>query len=78
MHVFYFFSVDCGPPISPINGNLEYYPDTKQGTNVTFSCNEGYIPTRAINATCNHYGLWDPTPEEHNCTLVEGNFVAEE
>ena len=73
--MYYFVSlVDCGPPASPINGYLGNYSSTKEGTNVTFQCNEGYVPTIVRISTCNRYGVWHPAPHEHNCTLTEGNI----
>ena len=65
-------AVDCGPPVSPVNGYLGNYSSTKEGTNVTFQCNEGYVPSIVRVTTCNSYGLWYPAPHIHNCTLTEG------
>ena len=65
--------VDCGYPLSPINGHLGHYSSTKEGTNVKFQCNEGYVPSIVKVTTCNSYGVWYPSPHEHNCTLTEGN-----
>ena len=65
--------VDCGPPLSPINGSLGNYSSTKEGTYVTFQCNEGYLPFIVKVSTCNSYGVWYPAPHEHSCSLTEGN-----
>ena len=65
-------AVDCGLPIEPINGTLGEYFSTKEGVNVTFQCNDGYVPSVTNTATCNNHGMWEPAPEEHNCTFVEG------
>ena len=65
-------AVDCGLPIKPINGNLGEYFSTRERVNVTFQCNDGYVPSVTNTATCNNHGMWEPAPEEHNCTFVEG------
>ena len=44
-------------------------------TNVTFQCNEGYVPSIIRVATCNSFGLWSPAPQEHNCTLIKGIII---
>ena len=64
--------VDCGPPIQPINGNLGNYSSTKERSNVTFQCNEGYVPSIIRISTCNSFGMWSPAPQEHNCSMIEG------
>ena len=66
--------VDCGPPLSPINGSLGNYSSTKEGVSVTFQCNEGYVPSIVGVTTCNSYGVWYPAPHEHNCTFTDGNY----
>ena len=65
--------VDCGDPLPPINGHVGYYPHTREGVNVTFQCNIGYVPSITRTATCIHeHGRWIPALQEHNCTIVTG------
>lgn len=66
------FTVDCGIPESPLNGNLGNHSSTKETDNVTFQCNEDYVPSQVEIATCNSLGMWKPDPAEHNCTFIEG------
>ena len=54
---------------------LGSYSHSKEGANVTFQCSDGFEPSTVMTATCTDIGVWNPLPEEHNCTLVEGNTV---
>ena len=67
--------VDCGDPISPINGHVGYYPHTREGVTITFQCNIGYVPSITRTATCDEHGRWVPAPEEHSCTIVTGRGI---
>ena len=71
------FTVDCGPPFPPINGNVGHYSSTKERTNVTFQCYEGHVPSIMRIATCNNFGMWSPAPQEHSCTLIEGIYICD-
>ena len=74
MVLYYIISlVDCGPPMSPINGHLGYYSNTKEESNLTFQCNENFVPSIVRIATCDRFGKWYPSPMEHECTKIEGN-----
>lgn len=66
--------VDCGIPVAPLNGSLGNYSNTKEDTNVTFWCDEDFVPTEIMIATCNSRGMWDPDPAEHYCEFVEGTL----
>ena len=61
------YVVDCSHPQPPTNGSLGEYVKTTKGSNLTFQCNDGYIPSIVMTAICID-GVWDPPPEEHNCT----------
>jgi hypothetical protein len=39
---------------------------------VNFQCDENYVPSVVMIATCNSQGLWEPDPSNHNCTFVVG------
>ena len=58
-----------------MNGSLGNYPDTKEGTNVTFWCNGGFVPSAINTAMCNGSGMWSPNPALHYCEFVTGNNV---
>ena len=68
----YIITAICDPPSLPNNGNLGNYSSTIEMDNVTFYCDEGYVPSIIRTATCNSSGMWSPAPEEHNCTPIEG------
>ena len=68
--------VDCGIPVPPFNGHLGGYPNSKENTTVTFQCDEDYVPSLVRTSTCTGYGVWEPNPAEHNCSLIEGNVCS--
>ena len=37
------------------------------GTNITFSCPAGVVPTGPTSATCMENGKWEPDPQEADC-----------
>ena len=49
--------VDCGPPPTLTNADLQFSSTVFQSV-VTYSCNEGFIPTSSQNRTCLASGLW--------------------
>ena len=68
-------TVDCGIPIQPVNGILGSYSNTKERANVTFQCNEEFVPSIIRTSTCSSLGMWSPPPDSHNCTLIKGKIV---
>lgn len=59
-------------PLPPIDGFLGNYTSTKEGTNITFQCDEGYTPSMVMTTICDSTALWEPASEDHNCSLVTG------
>ena len=37
-----------------------------------YRCNDGFRPSAEFLSTCANTALWDPPPQDHNCTFVEG------
>ena len=70
--IIFFALVNCEDPSSPDNGSLDDYAHTREGAVVTYRCNDGYRPSQQRSSTCNSTGDWDPPPEQHVCTFVEG------
>ena len=66
--------VNCGDPLPPNNGNLGSYANTREGTSVSFKCDEGFRPSAPMVATCMRNAMWHPAPQDHNCTLVTGKI----
>ena len=63
----FFTSVDCGPPVTPLNGSLESYTNTTEGSEVFYSCNQGLVPEGRMRAVCTRNG-WSPNPAAICCT----------
>ena len=62
-----FPSVDCGPPVASQNGSLENYTDTRNGSEVFYSCDPGLFPEGRMRTVCTLSG-WSPNPADLNCT----------
>lgn len=55
-------SIQCPHPDQPLNGNL-YYENTEYKSNVTYTCDEGYILSGSSSAMCLVDGRWSaPEP----------------
>ena len=67
--------MDCGIPIPPTDGTIVSYSGTKLGNIVTFKCDEGFRPSAEVNGTCGSDARWNPAPNRHNCTFVEGKMT---
>ena len=64
-------TVDCGSPL-PTHSNSSItvnYSSTVEGSNSTFKCTEGFIPSDIVTATCHPNGSWVPDPTTHVCTI---------
>ena len=57
----HWFSVTCGDP-TPLNGSVNETGNYRVGTNVTFSCDSGYILDGNISSTCHADRSWNPLP----------------
>ena len=49
---YYCILVDCGDPGTPTNGGRVLMPDTREGSTVTYNCNEGYRLEGPITREC--------------------------
>ena len=67
INLFFYTSVDCGPPVTPQRGSLEGYSDTTEGSEVFYSCSPGLVPEGRRRAVCTRNG-WSPNPANLNCT----------
>ena len=61
--MFFFTLVDCGVPNPPKNGKLKNITTTTAGSNLTFMCDEKFIPDIVMKSTCTKDAVWDPLPE---------------
>ena len=65
-------TVDCGAPqFTCGNSNVSLsFTSTLEGSNLQFSCMEGYLPRDVFTATCHPNGSWVPDPTSHVCTTA--------
>ena len=75
LHLICLFTVNCGPPMPPMNGTLISYLHTREGATVSFYCNKGFRPSSIVTSTCTNTTLWIPQPHEHGCVFVDGTYV---
>ena len=60
--------VSCGVPTPPGNGSIAPIPNILEGAEVSFGCNEGFVPTGQRMAMCRTTGNWTPDPADLVCT----------
>ena len=68
------YTVNCGVPMSPMNGSLGIYLHTREGATVAYYCDHGFRPSAILISICNSTARWTPNPEQYNCTFVEGKM----
>ena len=70
-------TVDSGAPqFTRCNSNISVnFSSTLEGSNLQFSCVEGYLPSDVISATCHSNGSWVPDPTSHMCTTAVAGLV---
>ena len=61
-------SMDCYPPQPPVNGNVYNYTTTLEGSQATYKCDNGFIPSGEFKTTCIQFGQWFPNPMELTCS----------
>ena len=59
---------NCSDPTPPIDGSIEPYQNTAEGTVIFFMCNPMFVPTERMTATCGCNGMWTPEPASLTCT----------
>ncbi len=64
--------VNCGIPMSPINGSVDSPDHTREGASVNYRCDDGFRPSVNFTSTCENTTRWTPDPKDHNCTFVTG------
>ena len=74
---YYYYThtvVNCGVPIPPTNGSLGNYNHTREGSTLTFYCNDGFRPSAIMTSTCTNTTLWIPPPHQLECVFVVGKL----
>ena len=61
-------AVDCGSPPLPTNGAIISQSSTLEGSRITFTCDDGFSPSLAIDAEFQPDGNWQPDPAGVVCT----------
>lgn len=79
----YFIADYCVAPQPPLYGKIDDYNNTMKGTNITFQCDEGHLPSEKMLATCvldtlSDIEMWSPNPANITCKgmiLIEYYFT---
>ncbi len=59
-----------------MNGYLGNYSHTRETAIVSYQCSDGFRPSAIMTSKCTNTGRWIPSPENLNCTFIEGiNFI---
>ncbi|XP_053397800.1 neurogenic locus notch homolog protein 1-like isoform X1 [Mercenaria mercenaria] len=64
---------NCGTLATPLNGNLQYTPNTEYLGLAEFSCNTGYTLVGDATRTCQDTGVWggtNPTCQINDCGTI--------
>ena len=59
--------IHCPPPIVGLNVSVEVYSSVSQGSQITYYCQPGLLPSERMVATCGNDGYWSPNPAELSC-----------
>ena len=59
-YMFYGPAVDCGPPPTLTNGQVDSSSGTTFGSTVTYTCDTGYTLNASSLLTCRCDGNWFP------------------
>ena len=53
-------AANCGAPPPPVNGFLQSYNNTTEGSVVVFQCEPGFVLEEGMRAVCGSNGQWSP------------------
>ena len=56
----------CAPPTVGVNVSVEGYSNGVEGSQITYYCQPGLVPSDPIVATCS-LGEWNPDPRSLVC-----------
>ena len=67
---------NCGAPRLPVNSSVLSVPSngSRNGSEVTFQCNDGLFPSIEINIICTSEERWSPDPEGIVCGEEPGCY----
>ena len=61
-------TVDCGAPLSSVNGSVQSHTNTTEGSVVVFQCDSGFVPEGEMTTVCGSDGQWSPNPGGVTCS----------
>ena len=61
-------TVDCGAPLSSVNGSVQSHTNTTEGSVVVFQCDPGFVPEGEMTAVCGNNGQWVSYPGNVTCS----------
>ena len=59
---------DCGVPPPPVDGSVQPYTNTTEGSVVVFQCDPGFVPEGEMTTVCGRDGQWTPNPGGITCS----------
>jgi len=66
-HLIIIPPANCGDPPPPVNGLLQPYDNTTEGSVVVLQCDLGFVPEREMTAECKPDGQWSANPGSVTC-----------
>ena len=60
------------PPVAGDGVVIHNYTTTFEGSSITFTCEDGFLPSDIIAATCTEEGHWSTDPATYMCTSITG------
>ena len=67
--------VNCSDPTPPMDGSIASYQNTTEGAEISFMCNQMFVPTERMTAMCGADQRWSPDPAGHRCTCEYSSTV---
>ena len=61
---------DCGKPVAGDGVMIHPYTTTYEGSSITFTCEDGFLPSDNIIANCTGEGHWTTDPVTYTCTAT--------
>ena len=67
----FYYPAGCGDPVPPANGSVITFTSAAVGSQVLYSCDQGFLPVKLMNSTCASDMSWSPNPAEFMCREIE-------
>ena len=64
------FIGDCGEPVAGNGVMIQHYTTTFERSSITFTCEDGFLPSDIITSNCTGQGQWSPNPATYMCTTT--------